>query len=653
MFRRQESMRWGRKWQKLWNKRKRRRHRPRLLEGLEPRVMLTAFWQNPCSAADVNADGSITPLDALLPLNAIHRGDTRSLPVPADSHPSPPFLDTSGDGHLSALDVLVVFNHWYQQDVDPSSEDPIGFKSHLSDDAPGHSCVTSLAEPLSASSDEALRLTEFVLFAHRDVKLDKDARIDGGLVGGNRNVHIQKDSVVQGAAGQGDLKLEKSTRVGGDLVFNGKTDIAKQSLVEGNVHSGQRIKIDQGTTVQGDVISADKVQLSKNVTVEGTVTSFGMPASFSTLVLPAAASFTTDPDRDITTGKKETSDLAPGAYGDLKLGQQNVVQLSAGEYSFDQIQAAKELTLNLDVSAGAVTIFVSGSVSFDKDLDVNVIGGGPEDVYLETHQGFRLDKDSEWLGTIYAPFKKINLDKNVQLVGAVYSGDEIHVHKESRINHVPATRLLALNDDVPPIIAAILANDTGGSNTDGYTFDASISGTVSDDLSGLVALTAAVDGGTPIVVSFDATGAFLFDPMFATDGTDDGEHTVSFTASDAAGNSAATEVTFILDTTVSAPAGLALVDGTDTGASGTDGITSDDSPVVGGEAETGAIIDLFIDGDFVGQATAGSPWQISTGSLSEGSHVVTATAEDLAGNFSSPSDPLEITVDLTPPEVTI
>lgn len=654
MFRRQGSTRWGHKWQKLWNKRKRRRHRPRLLEGLEPRLMLTAFWQNPCNAADVNADGSITPLDVLLPLNEIHRGGARSLPIPADSHPSPPFLDTSGDGHLSALDVLVVINHWHQQDVDPSSEDSIGFKSRLSDDASGHSCVTSLAEPLSASSDEALRLTEFVLFAHRDVKLDKDARIDGGLVGSNRDVHIQKDSLVQGLAGQGDLKLETSTRVGGDLVFNGKTDIAQQSLVEGNVHGGQRIKIDQGTTVQGDVVSADKVQLSKNVTVEGTVTSFGMPESFSTLVLPAAASFTTDPDRDITTGKNEISDLAPGAYGDLKLGQQNVVQLSAGEYFFDQIQAGKELTLNLDVSAGAVAIFVSGSVSFDKDLDVNVIGGGPEDVYLETHREFRLDKDSEWFGTIYAPFKKIELDKNVQLVGAVYGGDTIKVHKESRINHVPATRVLALFDSTAPIIVVGLSNDTGSSNTDAYTSDASLSGTVTDDLSGVTTLTASVNSGPPVAVDFDATtGTFAFDPQFTDDGTDDGQHTVSFTAIDAAGNSATFDVMFTLDTIVSAPSGLALVGGSDTGSSGADGITGNDAPLVGGDAETGAIVELFVDGNSVGQTTAGSPWQISTGELSQGTYEITATAEDLAGNLSGPSAPLVITVDLTAPEVTI
>ena len=68
-------------------------------------------WSNRDLATDVNDDNLTTPLDALLIVNELNLGGSRSLPGSA----SPAtqmfgFLDTSGDGFLSAIDVLQVIN---------------------------------------------------------------------------------------------------------------------------------------------------------------------------------------------------------------------------------------------------------------------------------------------------------------------------------------------------------------------------------------------------------------------------------------------------------------------------------------------------------------------------------------------------------------
>lgn len=89
---------------------------------------------------------------------------------------------------------------------------------------------------------------------------------------------------------------------------------------------------------------------------------------------------------------------------------------------------------------------------------------------------------------------------------------------------------------------------------------------------------------------------------------------------------------------------------TDTGVSNTDGITRDPAPVVRGFAEPGAIVRLLVDGVEVGQTRGtNDSWELSTGTLSQGQHVITATAEDADGNVSELSRPVNITIDTEAP----
>ena len=85
-------------------------------------------------------------------------------------------------------------------------------------------------------------------------------------------------------------------------------------------------------------------------------------------------------------------------------------------------------------------------------------------------------------------------------------------------------------DAVPP---KIVLNQTSGLVTN---TDPTITGDVTDNLSGVAALAVALDGATATNVSFDADGNFSVPVALPTDGTADGQHTLTFTAVDAAGN---------------------------------------------------------------------------------------------------------------------
>ncbi|MFO0922399.1 MAG: dockerin type I domain-containing protein [Pirellulales bacterium] len=63
-------------------------------------------WTNEDHVEDVNADGAITPLDALLIINELNRDGIRTL----DTAPQNPYLDANGDAMLTPIDVLLVIN---------------------------------------------------------------------------------------------------------------------------------------------------------------------------------------------------------------------------------------------------------------------------------------------------------------------------------------------------------------------------------------------------------------------------------------------------------------------------------------------------------------------------------------------------------------
>ncbi|TWU43304.1 Dockerin type I repeat protein [Novipirellula aureliae] len=66
---------------------------------------------------DVNADGEVTALDALVGINYLEDLKARTLGL--DSQAAKPFLDVNGDMQHTALDALQVINHLSVQRVDP------------------------------------------------------------------------------------------------------------------------------------------------------------------------------------------------------------------------------------------------------------------------------------------------------------------------------------------------------------------------------------------------------------------------------------------------------------------------------------------------------------------------------------------------------
>ena len=113
--------------------------------------------------------------------------------------------------------------------------------------------------------------------------------------------------------------------------------------------------------------------------------------------------------------------------------------------------------------------------------------------------------------------------------------------------------------------------------------------------------------------------------------------------------------TYTLDTSSpTAPTGLDMDAGSDSGTSNTDNVTSDNTPTVSGAgAEPGSTVTLYdSDGTTVlGTTTAdgAGAWTVTSSALSNGVHTLTAKVTDGAGNTGAASTPLSVTIDTTAP----
>ena len=90
-------------------------------------------WTNPTQPLDVNGDGVVTALDALIVINAINQWNVG--PVTRLAGQTTAYLDVNGDGLLSPTDVLTIVNQLNQTVGAPNPAVPIAALGQLPADA--------------------------------------------------------------------------------------------------------------------------------------------------------------------------------------------------------------------------------------------------------------------------------------------------------------------------------------------------------------------------------------------------------------------------------------------------------------------------------------------------------------------------------------
>ena len=140
----------------------------------------------------------------------------------------------------------------------------------------------------------------------------------------------------------------------------------------------------------------------------------------------------------------------------------------------------------------------------------------------------------------------------------------------------------------------------------------------------------------------------------------DGTHNFKLEVEDRAGNISTDFLLDVtIDTTLPSPLTLDLIAESDTGMDNADDVTSFTRPTFSGSGDVGGAVSLFANGQLVGSGVVGGDlsdgiegnglgaWEITSGSLTDGIHEITAVIENDNGSVSS--EPLTIEVDTLQP----
>jgi hypothetical protein len=173
-----------------------------------------------------------------------------------------------------------------------------------------------------------------------------------------------------------------------------------------------------------------------------------------------------------------------------------------------------------------------------------------------------------------------------------------------------------------PVIASF-SNDTGKVG-DGITSDTTL------QLKGTAAANSAVkiyDGSTQIgTTTANASGSWEYITAVLTNA----QHVLKATVTNASGQTSAASAGLTVTVDNFAPTAPVLKSNT---------VVETNKVQLSGTAEAGSFIKVYDGSTLVGTGTAGTngSWSISTNSLSDGTHTLTATATDVAGNASAAS----------------
>ncbi|HCT5209595.1 TPA: BapA prefix-like domain-containing protein [Enterobacter hormaechei] len=325
--------------------------------------------------------------------------------------------------------------------------------------------------------------------------------------------------------------------------------------------------------------------------------------------------FTIDLGTPLTNGEQITATATDPSGNTSQGGQVTAPDLTA-----------PDAPANLEVSPDGKTVTGTaepGSTVTLKDADGNTIGTG------------KAGSDG-----------KFTIDLGTQLT----NGEQITATAtDPSGNTSPGVQVTAPDLTAPDAPEIVTVNDNVGAETGPLS-----NGQRTDDarptFSGISEAGTVItfyDNGKPIgTATADATGKWSFTP---STNLSEGNHAITTTATDAAGNTspASTAVSFVVDTV--APGAPAIVSITDdvapgTGTLGSGSSTNDPRPQLTGTAEAGSTVTIYDNGIAIGTAVVGSngSWSFTPSvNLSEGSHQLTVRATDVAGN-TGPASPVTL-----------
>ncbi len=149
----------------------------------------------------------------------------------------------------------------------------------------------------------------------------------------------------------------------------------------------------------------------------------------------------------VSVGLEESAVLPPGSYGTFYAAAKSRIRFSSGAYAFQYFYTEPDAEITFDLSAGPVTVGVSGSVRFGDRNRFSVIGGNPSEI-LWNVSGERVDMgtDGLYFGKFVAPKADVRIPSRSHLVGGVYAG-KFAIEPQSTVSREPRAREISHGEE--------------------------------------------------------------------------------------------------------------------------------------------------------------------------------------------------------------
>ncbi|MEE8524969.1 MAG: Ig-like domain-containing protein, partial [Thermoanaerobaculia bacterium] len=379
--------------------------------------------------------------------------------------------------------------------------------------------------------------------------------------------------------------------------------------VLGHLHSNDGIDLKAGSSVTGDVSAVGEVDVDG--TVFGTVTEGADPLGLPLLLDEA-----------------ELRALADRVFEQDRTFEDEVID--------DIVFVAGTARIRGDVN-GVGTLIATKDIRVDTTEDDVFFLADETRLSLIALDDIRIGKDRPFRGVLRAG-RDVDIEKNVAFEGVMVADRKIHVKQDSQITFVDF-------DQVAPEIV-LLAPENGSFVA---TSTPEIVVGYSDDFSGL-----RLDSAELLVDGVDRTAAAVVGAEGLTftpsEPLADGVHSLEIAVSDHSDNEGRETFTFIVDTTppvvaITSPAEVLLFNAVPP-------ISAEYSDATSGIDL--ASVQVAVDGNaLAGCTVAAASTSCPAPELAEGTHTVTSTVSDLAGNAAAASFIFEVIFDTDPPAITI
>ncbi|MCU6668731.1 Ig-like domain-containing protein [Enterobacteriaceae bacterium H4N4] len=403
--------------------------------------------------------------------------------------------------------------------------------------------------------------------------------------------------------------------------------------VTGNVASGGSTN-DNTPTLSGTAEANSSVAIYEGTKLLGTVTASNTGAwSFTPTVV-------------LAEGTHTFTAIATDTAGNVSSPSGNYVVV------VDMTPPATPVIVSInDDVAGSTGLLVSGQVTNDARPELTGTGAIGSTVHI-------LDNGNEIGTVVVGATGSWSFTPTVNLSEGAH---DLRVSATDAAGNLSGTSpaFPIVVDTVPPLTPTVLTvvDDVGtltGTLANGdVTNDARPTLTGSGEVGATVHI---FNDGTEIgSVVVNAAGSWTFTP---TDPLADGLRTLTFNATDTAGNTGPTGGTFTLTVDTVAPGVPSIVSAADnvgsiqTTITVSGQVTDDATPGLSGKADAGTTVVIYDNGAVAGtvQANGSGDWTFVPGTaLANGSHTFTASTRDAAGNLSEASPGFTLIIDTLKP----